>query len=97
MLRDTEGQEMVSLLPTIVWEAREMQRLDSTYQRHHAISADTLLLCGSKSPAYLRNILPILAETIPHARQIKFHGLNHNAPDQDAPERIASELKQFFS
>ncbi len=97
MLRDAEGQEMVSLLPTIVWEAKEMQRLDSTYKRYRSISADTLLLCGSKSPAYLRNILPTLAKTIPHAEHIELSGLNHNAPDQDAPERIASELKQFFS
>src|ERR1043165_6426539 len=89
MLRDTEGQEMVSLLPTIVWEAREVQRLDSTYPRYRTISADTLLLYGSKSPAYLRNILPVLAKTIPHAEQIELSGLNHNAPDQDAPECIA--------
>jgi pimeloyl-ACP methyl ester carboxylesterase len=97
MLRDEEGREMVSLVPTIVWEAKEIQRLDSTYERYCSISADTLLLNGSKSPAYLRNILPTLARTIPHAQHIELYGLNHNAPDQDAPERIAPELKQFFS
>ena len=97
MLRDADGQEMVSLLPTIVWEAREIQRLDSTYQRYRFLSADTLLLSGSKSPAYLRHILPTLAGTIPHAQQVEFSNLNHNAPDQDAPEQIAVELKRFFS
>jgi pimeloyl-ACP methyl ester carboxylesterase len=96
-MRDTEGREMVSLMPTIVWEAREIQRLDSTYKKYSSISANTLLLNGSKSPAYLRNILPTLAKTIPHARHIELAGLNHNAPDQDAPERIAPELKRFFS
>lgn len=96
-LRDAEGREMVSLVPTIVWEAKEIQRLDSTYKKYRSISASTLLLNGSKSPAYLRNILPTLAKTIPHARHIELAGLNHNAPDQDAPEQIAQELKRFFS
>jgi len=96
-LRDAEGREMVSLVPTIVWEAKEIQRLDSTYKKYRSISADTLLLNGSKSPAYLRNILPTLLKTIPHAQHIELSGLNHNAPDQDAPERIAPELKRFFA
>ncbi|HLO28862.1 MAG TPA: alpha/beta hydrolase [Anaerolineales bacterium] len=97
MLRDEEGLEMVALLPTVVWEAKEIQRLDSTYKRYRSISADTLLLNGRKSPAYLRNILPALAKTLPFTQQIELPGLNHNAPDQEAPERIASELKQYLS
>jgi len=97
MLRDAEGREMVSLVPTIVWEAKEIQRLDSTYQRYRSIFANTLLLNGSKSPAYLRNVLPTLANTIPHAQHIELDGLNHNAPDQDAPERVATTLERFFS
>jgi pimeloyl-ACP methyl ester carboxylesterase len=96
MLRDEEGQEIVSLLPTIIWEAKEIQRLDSSYQRYRSISADTLLLNGSKSPAYLRDILPVLARTIPHAQHVELAGLNHNAPDHDAPERVGSEFKRFF-
>jgi pimeloyl-ACP methyl ester carboxylesterase len=97
MLRDEEGRDMLALLPTIVWEAKEIQRLDSTYKRNHSISANTLLLNGSKSPGYLRNILPVLAETIPSAQQIELSALSHNAPDQDAPEQIASELRRFIS
>jgi pimeloyl-ACP methyl ester carboxylesterase len=97
MLRDPEGQEVVSLVPTIVWEAKEIQRLDSTFERYRSIAADTLLLNGSKSPAYLRKILPTLRKTIPHAQHIELAGLNHNAPDQDAPEQVASELKRFLS
>jgi pimeloyl-ACP methyl ester carboxylesterase len=97
MLRDEEGHEMVSLLPTIVWEAKEIQRLDSSYERYRSIAADTLLINGSKSPVYLRNILPTLTKTIPHARHIELAGLNHNAPDQDAPEMVAARIKEFLS
>ncbi len=95
-LRDEEGREMISLVPTIVWEAKEIQRLDSTHERYRSIAADTLLINGSKSPAYLRNILPTLAKIIPHARHIELPGLNHNAPDQDAPEIMAATLKGFL-
>jgi len=96
MLHEAEGREMVALLPTVIWEAKEIQRLDSTYERYRSLSAATLLLSGSKSPTYLRNILPVLAQTIPYVQQLELPGLNHNAPDQEAPERIASQVKQFL-
>lgn len=96
MLRDADGQEMISLLPTAIWEAREVQRLDSTQERYSAIQAETLLLSGSRSPAYLRDSLPILEQIIPSARWIELPGYDHQAPDQKAPELIATRLKQFY-
>jgi pimeloyl-ACP methyl ester carboxylesterase len=96
MLNDADGQEMIALIPTAIWEAREVQRLDSTEERYRAIRADTLLLSGSQSPAYLRDSLPILEKIIPHARWIEFPGYDHQAPDQKAPEIIAARLKKFL-
>jgi hypothetical protein len=96
MLRDEYGREMVELLPTLIREAKEIRQLNSDYRRYHAITADTLLMGGSKSPAYLRDVLPVLANTIPHARFCLFPGLDHNAPDQNAPETIAGQIKQFL-
>ncbi|HTX93279.1 MAG TPA: alpha/beta hydrolase [Anaerolineales bacterium] len=97
MLRDADGQEMVRLLPTAIWEAREVERLDSTEARYAAIRADTLLMSGSRSPAYLRDSLPILERIIPHARWIEYPGYDHQAPDQKAPKVIAARLKEFYS
>lgn len=96
-IRGGEGREMAELLPTATWEAREILRADLAYDRYQHISAQTLLLCGARSPAYLRNVLPILAKTIPHARFIELPGLDHNAPDQHVPEEVAAQLKHFFS
>jgi pimeloyl-ACP methyl ester carboxylesterase len=96
MLRDADGQEMVRLIPTAIWEAKEVQRLDSTEKRYAAIRAETLLLSGSRSPAYLRDSLPILERIIPHARWIDFPGYDHQAPDQKAPGIIAARLKEFY-
>jgi len=94
---DADGREMVALVPTIVWDAKEIQRLDSTYESYRSISAKTLLLNDIKSPAYLRNILPTLANINSHTRSIELEGLNHNTPDRDAPEQVAVALEQFFS
>ena len=44
----------------------------------------------------LRDALSALSKTIPHARHIELAGLDHNAPDNDAPERIAGELSRFL-
>ncbi len=97
MLRSDEAREIIELLPTGVHEARLSQSLDSTYQRYRHIAAEILLLGGSKSPAYLLDILPVLAEIILHARLINLPGLNHTSPnDEDAPEAVAAVLKQFL-
>ena len=100
MLHTTDGQEMAGLLPTGVWEIREFRRLEQlgqTYERYQDISAETLLLGGSRSPSYLCNVLPVLAKEIPHARMVELPGLDHNAPDQNAPEAVATEMRNFFS
>jgi pimeloyl-ACP methyl ester carboxylesterase len=100
MMRTDDGREMAELLPTGLWEIKEFQRLEragQTYQRYQKISAETLLLGGSHSPDYLRKVLPVLSKEITHAHMIEMPGLDHNAPDQNAPEAVAAELGKFFS
>jgi len=100
MMRTQDGREMAELLPTIVWEIEEIRRLDQaglTYERYQNIQAETLLLGGSRSPDYLRKVLPVLADVIPQACMLEFPGFGHNAPDQDAPEVVAAEIRKFLS
>jgi pimeloyl-ACP methyl ester carboxylesterase len=100
MLRTDEGQEMADLLPTGVWEIKDflrLQQIGCTYERYQNIRAETLLLGGSRSPAYLRDVLPVLARVITHAQMMELPGLDHNAPDQKEPEVVAAELQNFFS
>lgn len=96
MLRGKEGDEIVELLGTGAREAKEALRLDSTYERYQNIQAEVLLLGGSNSPAFLLNVLPILAKTIPHAQVVELPGLDHSAPDEDAPEVVAAVLKKHL-
>ncbi len=100
MMRSEEGREIAALLPTGVWEIKEFKRMEQlglTYERYQGIRAETFLICGAKSPAYLRLATHTLVSTIPHARVIELPGLDHNAPDQNAPQTIAGELKHFFA
>jgi pimeloyl-ACP methyl ester carboxylesterase len=96
LLRSTHGREMIELLPTIKHDMALVKQLDSRSERYKAIEAETLLFGGDHSPTYLRDALRALSRTIPHARHIELPGLDHNAPDNDAPERIAGELNRFF-
>jgi pimeloyl-ACP methyl ester carboxylesterase len=96
MLRSDEGDEIRELLPTIIHEGKAAQQLDSTHIRYKHITADTLLMGGAKSPAFLLDVLPILADIIPHARVVQLPGLDHTAPDEDAPESVADAVKQLM-
>lgn len=65
------------------------------------ISAEVLLMGGSKSPRYLRKALDDLASALPAARRIELEGLDHAAPwntdRRGHPEPVAQELRQFFA
>jgi pimeloyl-ACP methyl ester carboxylesterase len=67
----------------------------------NAIGAETLLLGGSKSPAYFRVALDALEHVLPNATRIEFSGLNHGASGNTnrggKPERVAQELRRFFA
>lgn len=98
LLIGEDGREMSEhLLPALLQEVRLVPQLDSQYERYRGITAKTLLLAGGKSPAYVREVLPVLAATIPQAKLIEFPRFDHNAPDLKAPDVIASTLKDFFA
>jgi len=90
------GREMVAMMPTTPGEIREIVRLDSDGSPYSSITADILLLGGEKSPGYLTGVLQPLSEIIPRARFEIVAGLEHNAPDLNAPEIVAGRLEAFF-
>lgn len=96
MLRSNEGREMIALLPTIIREIKTFQEPGLNYERYRHITAKTLLMGGAKSPSYLRYALREIAKIIPYSWLIELPKLDHNAPDQNAPEIVAKELRQFF-
>ncbi|MEU8222169.1 alpha/beta hydrolase [Kribbella sp. NPDC048915] len=87
------GREERDLLPLTPAELAEIARLDSDGSRYAAITSPTLLLGGSKSPAYLTGVLPRLAEILPHAEYAILPDLDHHAPDETAPDEIAQQIR----
>ena len=94
--RDDDGKELISLLGTLTREVKTFQEPNFDYHRYSQITAKTLLFGGGKSQAYLHYALRAIAKIIPNSWLIELANLDHNAPDMNAPEVVAKELKQFF-
>ena len=93
MLRGSGGRETREMMPTTPAEIGEVARLDSDGSRYAGIASRTLLLGGEKSPAYLTGVLPQLATILPSAEYTILPGLDHNAPDLNAPDTIAQQIR----
>ncbi len=94
-LKGEQLEEMSKLLPTLPKEWREVIKLDSTSDQYARVTAETLLLAGTKSPAFIHQAIQTLESVLPHSQTRVFPGLDHSAPVA-APEKIAQALKDFF-
>jgi pimeloyl-ACP methyl ester carboxylesterase len=88
---------MEALIPTLLFDQQLVKEMDNSLESFKAMHAEVFLLGGDKSPAYLRNALDALSKTLPHVERVEYPGLNHDAPNDTAPERISKELRAFFS
>ena len=92
---------MRMLAPTLRQDFQLVAEMSGTPERFRAIRAETLLLGGSKSPAYLRAGLDALQAVLPQAPRVEFPGLDHGATGPTdrggKPERVAPELARFFA
>jgi len=86
-----------ALIPTMLYDQRLVKDMEGTLERFRAMTAEVLLLGGSKSQAYLKDALDALSTVVPHARRVEFPGLGHLAADNGGkPGRVAQELRRFF-
>ncbi|HEY3365462.1 MAG TPA: alpha/beta hydrolase [Symbiobacteriaceae bacterium] len=97
MLSGPKGKLTKALLPTLVLEFREGRKLDSRIEKYGAIAIGTLIIAGDKSPAWLLEPAGLLKETIPGAQLLVLPGLDHNAPDENAPTQVAQHLRAAFA
>ncbi len=93
---------MEALIPTQRFDGLLVKEMDGSLENFAGMRADVLLLGGAKSPAFLRDIIDALNHTLPHVRRIEYPDLDHSAPNQSrpnqkGPERIAGDLRPFFS
>ena len=93
---------MKALIPTQRFDGLLVKEMDGSLENFASVQAEVLLVGGAKSPAFLRDILDALNSTLPHVKWIEYPDLDHSGPNQTRPnqkgsERIASDLRAFFS
>jgi pimeloyl-ACP methyl ester carboxylesterase len=93
LVRGPGSRETREMMPTTPGEIGEIARLDSDGSRYAGIASRTLLLGGAKSPGYLTGVLPRLTEILPNAEYAILPDLDHNAPDENAPDAIAQQIR----
>ena len=97
---------MRTLAPTIHHEGALIAELAGTFEAYRAVSAEVLLMGGSKGLAALKPWRDTLEKALPHCRRVEFDGLDHGASSDPggtnpggsakAVGRVADELKAFF-
>ena len=91
---------MRMLAPTLHYDFQLVIEMEGALESFRTLSAEVLLLGGSKSPAYLRAALDALEPVLPHVKRVEFPGLGHeasgNTDRRGRPARVAEELRRFL-
>jgi pimeloyl-ACP methyl ester carboxylesterase len=90
--------QLKDLMPTLDYDIALVNETEGKLENFKDVSAEVLLLGGSKSNLMLKNSLDALSNILPHVNRIELLGLDHKAAmNSGKPERIAQELRRFFS
>jgi pimeloyl-ACP methyl ester carboxylesterase len=102
-----DGITMRTLAPTIHYEGALIAETAGTTDAFLAVTADVLLMGGSKGLPFLRPARDALERTLPHCRRVEFPGLDHGAtsdPSRTNPggkpaavALVAGEIRPFFA
>lgn len=92
-LTEDELNELKKLLPTVSKEIREVINLDSKSNQYAQVTAETLLMTGSKSPDFIHLAIHTLESILPNSTTHVFLGQDHASPTR-APEPIKREIAQ---
>jgi pimeloyl-ACP methyl ester carboxylesterase len=98
---------MRKLAPTVHYEGALIAEMAGTAAAFRALTADVLLLGGSKGLPFLTPGRDALEATLPHSRRVEFPGLDHGAtsdPSRTNPggkpgtvALVAREIRSFFA
>jgi len=95
-----EYPTMRELAPTLHDDFAVVTESSGRLDLYRSISAEVLLMGGSKSPPFLRRALDDLARVLPNATRVELAGLDHaaswNSDRGGRPEAVARELRKFF-
>jgi pimeloyl-ACP methyl ester carboxylesterase len=97
--RNVKGDDVSikDLMPTLKFDVQLVDETEGKFGNFKSVSAEVLLLNGSKSPLMLKNSTNALNTVLPHVKHVELQGLDHDsAQNYGKPKIIAQELKHFF-
>jgi hypothetical protein len=97
-IRADRWEEMEPLLQANLAEHEQIARLDDlTVDRYSSIRARVLLLGGAKSPRFLTTeVFEALLQVIPRSNAELLDGLDHQGPDEKAPDLVADRVRRHL-
>ncbi len=85
------------LVPTQHYDYQLLVETEGTLENFKSVQIGVLLMEGSNSPSFLKDIIDALCRVLPNVERREFYGLDHAAPTNSGkPERVAWELRKFF-
>ncbi len=86
------------LMPTFHNDVILVNETKGTIENFKDVSADVLLLNGSKTFLFLKHSIDALNEVLPHVEHVEIQGIDHAAAEDATgkPEIVALEIKRFF-
>lgn len=85
------------LIPSFHYDYELFVEMKGTLENFKDVSAEVLLIGGSKSPYFLKHTLDALNKVLPNVGRVELFGLGHSGPlESGKPERVAQELRIFF-
>jgi pimeloyl-ACP methyl ester carboxylesterase len=91
---------MREIAPTLRYDFQLVTEMSGKLEQFRDVQAETLLLGGSKSPAFLNKALDALQNVLPHATRVELpmnHAASWNTDRGGKPEVLAPALRRFFA
>jgi pimeloyl-ACP methyl ester carboxylesterase len=95
---------MRKLAPTLHYEGVLLSEMEGTIDNFRTVTADVLLIGGTKGLAFLKPALDSLSGTLPHSQRVDLVGLDHGSSADASqtnpggkPETVARTLRPFFT
>ena len=91
--------KLKDLLPTFHNDVVLVNETKGTIENFKDVSAEVLLLNGSKTFLFLKHSLNALNEVLPHVKRVEIQGIDHAASEDKTgkPEIVAQEIKRFLN
>jgi pimeloyl-ACP methyl ester carboxylesterase len=85
------------LMPTLKYDVQLVNETEGKLENFKNVSAEVLLLNGSKSSLFLKHSIETLNKVLPNVTCKQIQGLDHDsAQDYGKPKIVAQEIKSFL-